>query len=80
MSAENDTNAVDVRRSQELGLDEKENEMTANGSQKAMGTKEQYSLAKILGIWAIVALPMALLTRVVVPALAPHVRMHPGIL
>ena len=54
--------------------------MTANGSQKAVGTKEQYSLAKILGIWAIVSLPMVLLTRVVVPALAPHVRMHPGIL
>ena len=54
--------------------------MTANVSQKAVGTEEQYSLAKILGIWAIVSLPMALLTRVVVPALAPHVSIHPGIL
>ena len=54
--------------------------MTANGSQKAVGNEEQYSLAKILGIWAIGSLPMVLLTRVVVPALAPHVRIHPGIL
>ena len=54
--------------------------MAANASQNAVGTKEQYSLAKILGLWAIVSLPMALLTRVVVPALAPHVRLHPGIL
>jgi membrane protease YdiL (CAAX protease family) len=54
--------------------------MTTNVSQKAVGTEEQYSLAKILGIWAIVALPMALLTRVVVPVLVPHVNLHPGIL
>ena len=54
--------------------------MTANALQKTVEKEDQYSLAKILGIWAIVSLPMALLTRVVVPALAPHVSMHPGIL
>jgi hypothetical protein len=54
--------------------------MTTNVSQDAVGTEEQYSLAKILGIWAIVSVPMALLTRVVSPALAPRVSMHPGIL
>ena len=53
--------------------------MTANVSQKAVGTEEQYSLAKILGIWAIVSLPMVLLTRVVVPgpsAPRPHASWH----
>ncbi len=43
-------------------------------------TETQYSLAKILGIWAVVALPMALLAWVVTPALIPHVDLHPGIL
>jgi hypothetical protein len=33
--------------------------MTANGSKKVAGTNEQYSLAKILGIWAAAAVPMA---------------------
>ena len=54
--------------------------MTTGVSQQAVGVEEQYSLAKILGIWASASLPMLLLTRVVVPALAPHVNMHPGIL
>ena len=52
--------------------------MTTNASQKAVGTEEQYSLVKILGIWAVVALPMPLLTYVVTPALIPHVNLHPG--
>jgi hypothetical protein len=42
-------------------------------------TETQYSLAKILGIWAMVALPMALLAWVVTPALIPYVNLHPGI-
>ena len=33
---------------------------------------EQYSLAKILGIWAAAALPMDLLTRVIGPTIIPH--------
>ena len=41
---------------------------------------DQYSLAKILGIWAVVALPMLLITYVVTPALIPRVNLHPGIL
>jgi membrane protease YdiL (CAAX protease family) len=36
-------------------------------------TEEQYSLAKVLGIWALVAIPMPILAFVVAPALAPHV-------
>jgi membrane protease YdiL (CAAX protease family) len=43
-------------------------------------SNDQYSLAKILGIWAIVALPMLLITYVVAPALIPRVNLHPGIL
>jgi membrane protease YdiL (CAAX protease family) len=34
-------------------------------------TSAQYSLAKILGLWAAAAVPMALLSWVVIPALAP---------
>jgi membrane protease YdiL (CAAX protease family) len=40
---------------------------------------EQYSLAKILAIWAVVSLPMGLLAWVVGPTVAPHVPLHPGI-
>jgi len=45
--------------------------MTAFASQKAAGTREQYSLARILGIWAAAALPMGILSFVVYPALTP---------
>jgi len=45
--------------------------MTTNASQKAVGTKDQYSLAKILGIWAAAALPMAILSWIVFPLVAP---------
>jgi hypothetical protein len=40
---------------------------------------EQYTLWQILGIWALVALPMALLTWVVAPAIIPYSPLHPGI-
>jgi len=39
----------------------------------------QYTLGQILGIWALVALPMALLTWVVAPAVIPYSPLHPGI-
>jgi uncharacterized protein len=39
----------------------------------------QYSLWQILGIWALVTLPMALLTWVVTPAVIPYSPLHPGI-
>lgn len=39
----------------------------------------QYSLWQILGIWALAALPMALLTWVVAPAIIPYSPLHPGI-
>lgn len=42
-------------------------------------TTDQYSLAKILGIWAIVALAMPVLAFVVAPALSPRVNLHPAI-
>jgi hypothetical protein len=41
--------------------------------------KGQYTLWQILGIWALVALPMALLTWVVAPAVIPYSPLHPGI-
>jgi len=47
---------------------------------KSTQSNDQYSLAKILGIWAVVAMPMLLITYVVTPALIPRVNLHPGIL
>jgi membrane protease YdiL (CAAX protease family) len=41
--------------------------------------ENQYSLTKILGIWAIVSLPMPVVIFIVAPALISHVDMHPGI-
>ncbi len=40
---------------------------------------DQYTLGHILGIWAFVALPMALLGWVVAPAIIPYSPLHPGI-
>jgi len=40
---------------------------------------EQYTLVQILGIWAIVTLPMVLVTWVVAPAIIPYSPLHPGI-
>jgi membrane protease YdiL (CAAX protease family) len=43
------------------------------------GRLDQYTLWQILGIWALVALPMALLSWVVAPAIIPYSPLHPGI-
>src|SRR5512136_1549602 len=40
---------------------------------------DQYPLWQILGIWALVALPMALLAWVVAPAIIPYSPLPPGI-
>ena len=40
---------------------------------------EQYSLTKILAIWAAVTAPMAVLVFVVGPAIRPHTSIHPGL-
>lgn len=40
---------------------------------------EQYSLAKILAIWAVASLPMGLLAWVVGPTVASHLPLHTGI-
>jgi uncharacterized protein len=40
---------------------------------------DQYTLWQILGIWALVALPMALLSWVVAPVIIPYSPLHPGI-
>src|SRR3712207_8153764 len=39
----------------------------------------QYSMAKILGIWASVTAPMGVLAFVVAPAVTPHTSLHPGL-
>jgi hypothetical protein len=41
---------------------------------------DQYTLWQILGIWALVALPMALLIWVVLPIIIPYSPLHPGII
>src|SRR5574341_2033615 len=40
----------------------------------------QYGLSYIIGLWAVAALPMALLSWVVTPALVPHVKLPPSLL
>jgi len=51
--------------------------MTTNVSQKAVGTEEQYSLAKILGLWVAAAAPMGIFAYVVYPALVPDFKSDP---
>lgn len=41
---------------------------------------KQYSVGKILGLWALVALPMVFFRFVLLPILVPIVNFHPGIL
>lgn len=53
--------------------------MTTIALPTAERTEEQYSLAKILSIWAVVSLPMPVLAFVIAPALFPHINLHPGI-
>jgi membrane protease YdiL (CAAX protease family) len=45
----------------------------------APANREQYSLTKILAIWASVTAPMGLLAFVVAPAVIPHTSLHPGL-
>ena len=45
----------------------------------AAESSAQYSLAKILGIWAAVTAPMAVLAFVVAPAIMARTSLHPGI-
>ena len=51
--------------------------MTANASQKTVVAEEQYSLAKILGLWVAAAAPMGILAYVVFPALGPDFESDP---
>lgn len=41
---------------------------------------QQYSVRKILGLWALVALPMLVFRFFLMPVLVPRVSIHPGIL
>jgi len=51
-----------------------ENNLRANA---AAETGEQYSLAKILGIWALATVPMGILSWIVFPALSPDFNSDP---
>ena len=51
--------------------------MATNASQKAVGTEEQYSLAKILGIFAAVTIPYFIMAWVVFAALSPDFETDP---
>ena len=55
--------------------------ISANNLQELLTNteKDQYTLWQILGIWALVSLPMALLGWVVAPAIIPSSPLHPGI-
>jgi uncharacterized protein len=44
---------------------------SARGAPDAAGRTEQYSLAKILGIWVLAATPMGILSWIVLPLVAP---------
>src|SRR5215211_4481363 len=57
-------------------------EITATNSLQELSIcdkKDQYTLWQILGIWALVALPMGLLAWVIAPAIIPYSPFHPGI-
>jgi uncharacterized protein len=45
----------------------------------APASSKQYSLTKILAVWASVTVPMGLLAWVVAPAIIPHTSLHPGL-
>jgi hypothetical protein len=49
----------------------------ARSAPDAAGRGEQYSLAKILGIWALAAAPMGILGWIVFPLLTPDVGADP---
>ena len=60
----------------QIGRGGVERESTVDGS-PSESQSEQYSLAKILGIWALAAAPMGVLNWIVVPLLAPDSESDP---
>ena len=51
--------------------------MNTNTSPKTVATNDQYNLAKILGIWAAATLPMAVLSWIIFPLVAPDFEADP---
>ncbi len=51
-----------------------------NLPQQVKDADKQYSLIKILAIWASVAVPMGLITWVIMPYLIPRVDVNPGLI
>jgi membrane protease YdiL (CAAX protease family) len=67
--------AIDLQpKGEDMNTSLMENTSRANAATE-MG--EQYSLAKILGIWALSALPMGILSWIVFPALSPDFNLDP---
>jgi hypothetical protein len=58
-------------------ISNKELEMTTNALQESKELEDQYSLVKILGIWALAAVPMGILSWIVFPALSPDFESDP---
>ncbi|MCP4396670.1 MAG: CPBP family intramembrane metalloprotease [bacterium] len=54
--------------------------MSEHVSHNVPEADEQYSLTKILAIWASVAVPMGLITWVIIPFLIPRVAVKPGLI
>jgi membrane protease YdiL (CAAX protease family) len=52
--------------------DIREGESMSQGVLSSEGQSEQYSLAKILGIWALAAIPMGVLGWIILPLVAPN--------
>ena len=50
---------------------------TAAGANAASEMGEQYSLGRILGIWALAAVPMGILSWIIFPAISPDFNSDP---
>src|ERR687889_638120 len=57
--------------------DIREGESMSQGVLSSEGQSEQYSLAKILGIWALAAIPMGVLGWIILPLVAPNAGSDP---
>lgn len=54
-------------------------ELALNSQRDYVAESDQYNLWQILGIWAVVALPMLFLAWVIAPAIIPYSPLHDGI-
>jgi hypothetical protein len=73
------SSVVDVLDRQSVEAEAMTNTQSLSAQHEVPTSSKQYSLIKILAIWASVTAPMALLAWVVGPALIPHTSLHPGL-